>query len=416
MKNLHKFFITLSVVFFLFGCSQNIDEFPIESNDLMDVPEINPVTRIISAEQAKAFGDLAIEAIQKQNETPATTRSQGILTSTEVLTILADNGQPALYAVNFGDEQGFMIISADKESTATMLAFNDTGRFDPETLDEDSPMAYWIEEQKDIISKGIAVGINRERESYEMWESFNGDPDVTIEIELVNLGDAGDLIPTTRGRHKDSKGLAQVSVGWEIYNNLWGQGRGYNADAPRPGVDLVGCPAVAVGILCSYHWFPSGYEYWNMPTTLNTNSSNAISRMFRDIANRMPGYSWGSNTSGATEGAIVTGLRSLGYSNAVSGAYNFNTVYNNIKDRKPVLLGGFSNNVGHIWVADGYWEQVWKVTRKFLGIKVKTWYEYQDHFYMNWGWNGSSNAWVDQESWPTYNSNRRMWYNLNPVR
>ena len=162
MKNLHKFFITLSVVFFLFGCSQNIDEFPIESNDLMDVPEINPVTRIISAEQAKAFGDLAIEAIQKQNETPATTRSQGILTSTEVLTILADNGQPALYAVNFGDEQGFMIISADKESTATMLAFNDTGRFDPETLDEDSPMAYWIEEQKDIISKGIAVGINRE--------------------------------------------------------------------------------------------------------------------------------------------------------------------------------------------------------------------------------------------------------------
>lgn len=215
-------------------------------------------------------------------------------------------------------------------------------------------------------------------------------------------------------------GLTPIGPSSTIQYCVWGQANGYNADAKRPNIDLAGCPAVAVGLLCKTWKYPSdrGFDYAAMPNSLApTTDSNPISRMFRDIADVIPGYSWGtaaSGGSGASQAGILTGLKTLGYNSAKSTSYDFNTVYSNIEDWYPVLLGGFTNTGGHIWIADGYSETKWKVTRKFLGITVKTWYEYSDHIYMNWGWYGSSNGWIDQESWPSYNNSRIMWYDLFP--
>jgi hypothetical protein len=161
-----------------------------------------------------------------------------------------------------------------------------------------------------------------------------------------------------------------------------------------------------------------------MPTSLNTSSTNAISQMFRDIANKIPGYSWSTSGSGATPSNILTGLKKVGYSKAKMKSYDAWTAYSNIRDWYPILLGAYQGYYygGHIWIADGYYEQVWKYTKtkKILGFTVSTttWYEYMDTFYMNWGWNGNGNGWVDQENWSssqgTFNVDPKLFYDLYP--
>lgn len=398
------------VLMLLAGCSNDTD---LSGNqDLnLNVPETTPTSRVVSMDQIQAYANKTFVAIQDK-ETGMDTRSSASANSVKIVPILRDNGDPVLYAVNFGDDEGFMLLSADKESANTMIAFNTSGKLDLYEMDPNSPMGLMIEEQKAKISSDIDEGIHYDTQSYEMWEYLGAISDVEIEIEMII-----DIDETakTRGTHKGSWGLTQIGPWSTVSGCTWGQANGYNADSPIPNYHLAGCPAVAIGLLCKVWRYPSKYDYSNMPNSLpNTTQSNAISKMFRDIANNIPGYSWGVNASGALETPIVTGLKSLGYSSAKSDAYNFNTVYNNINNWYPVLLGGFSGNNGHIWIADGYAEIKWKVTKKFLGITIDSWYEYSDNFYMNWGWYGTSNGWVDQASWPTYNGNRRMWYDLMP--
>lgn len=159
-----------------------------------------------------------------------------------------------------------------------------------------------------------------------------------------------------------------------------------------------------------------------MPTTLNTTASNAISQMFRDIANKIPGYIWGTTSSGAPNiSSVRTGLHNVGYSQAKYIQYDFLTAYNSIADWYPVLLVGYQQyGGGHIWIADGYYEQTWQYTKKkkILGITVstETWLEYMDTFYMNWGWDGNGNGWVDQEDWSSggFNYSKYVFYYLYP--
>jgi hypothetical protein len=408
------FLIVISLVLILFSsCSEDLSNSDLQSNG--NAPEISPTTRVVSEEQALIFAGKMFAAIQAK-ETPQT-RSTESTQSCEIETIINKDNVPVMYVVNFGSDQGYMLLSADKESKSSLIAFDIKGKLDLDEMNPNSPMGLMIDEQREKITKDIDKKINVDDEKYSMWESLGKESDgEEIEIELI----VDNAATTTKGTHKGSWGLTPIGPWGTVQNCLWGQANGYNANALHPNSDLAGCPAVAVGLLCRVWSYPSnrGFEYAAMPNSLApTTASNPISRMFRAIADVIPGYSWGtaaSGGSGASEAGILTGLRTLGYNSAKSGAYDFNTVYANIDDWYPVLLGGFSSADGHIWIADGYSETTWKVTRKFLGIKVKTWYEYSDHIYMNWGWYGSSNGWIDQASWPSFSNNRRMWYDLFP--
>ena len=128
--------------------------------------------------------------------------------------------------------------------------------------------------------------------------------------------------------------------------------------------------------------------------------------MFRTIGNNIPNYEWSADGSGAVAEDIVTGLKRLGYKNAKLVNYNFSRAYNDIAAGRPVLLGGFDYYAGgHIWIGDGYWEQIWRAKRTRYG-RTSYYYVYQDTIYMNWGWDGDDNAWVDQASWPYFGSSR----------
>ncbi|HCC51955.1 MAG TPA: hypothetical protein DEQ30_07790 [Porphyromonadaceae bacterium] len=155
----------------------------------------------------------------------------------------------------------------------------------------------------------------------------------------------------------------------------------------------------------------------------------------------MPNYNWGTSQdrpSGATPDDVLTGLRDIGFKKAQMVSYNFETLYNNLSFKgynyfgqettyyRGILVGAFANYPyvgGHIWFCDGYYEQSYTVKKKLLGIVIKTWTEYDDRLYMNWGAGSSGgNGWycATDDVWTSLDhpdvplkSNCKIYTNLN---
>jgi hypothetical protein len=430
MKKLIYLLIACTVLWS--GCTEDA----LQTEDIKSSNEVTGkiTSRVVSSEQAKAFAEKAIGAIQEKGDTVVIKNS--VLRSVEkVQSVKSSDGTTVLYIVNFTDEQGFMVLSADKEAQNPMLSFDTKRNFELEKIEEGSTVWAWLEAEKLKISENLKSGIHADNQGYQLWEYIianevkdeNGEVStIEVTVEIANIDEANNSKGAQlRATHPNKRGWYTISPWYNVSRNLWGQGPGYSANAPSPNNHLVGCPAVAIGLLCKTWSYPSGYNYSAMPTTLNTKASNAISQMFRDIANKIPNYTWGTSSSGATPSNILIGLKNVGYTQAKMMNYDFTTAYNSIRDWYPVLLGAYQGSWGggHIWIADGYYEQTWKYTRtkKILGITIstKTWYEYMDTFYMNWGWNGTGNGWVDQENWNSgsngsFNYSRKLYYDLYP--
>lgn len=424
MKKLSNLLLVLMATFAFVACNKHEDLIPIqpETQEHQTSESATSTLRSITQDQASDFAQKVYNAI-KQSKRPG---KKDLNSSSEVFAPMAEatvasvlpiskNGTNVIYIVNFGVSNGYMVISADKATKWAMLAFSDTGSIDNlQQLNENNPFKLWLDQKSQETYERLQQPIPISKRSLEFWNALgrNAEKDTEIDIEFVGEDEFRVNSEGLRGTHKDSKGLPYIGVYSFISDCVWGQGQGYNADAKVPNA-LAGCPAVAIGILCCTIHFPNKYPYSEMPIKVETASSNPVSRMLRDIADHIPNYKWGVNVSGATAPNILTGLRALGFSNATYASYDFDRAYDQIKRSHPVLLAGFDSRGGHIWISDGYWEQRWKVTKKFLWWVVDTWYEYSDMLYMNWGWNGSGNGWIDQESWPHFGNSRIMFYNLH---
>lgn len=85
---------------------------------------------------------------------------------------------------------------------------------------------------------------------------------------------------------------------------------------------------------------------------------------------------------------------------------------------RGVLLSAqnMSGTSGHTWFCDGYYEQGYEVVKKFLGIVIKRWYEYDDRLYMNWGGGPTGgNGWYSamDDVWTSIEGNGDKDYKLN---
>ncbi len=340
----------------------------------------------------------------------------------DVQYIISESNDTLIYVVNFGNNEGFMLMSGDRGSFP-IIAFVDSGKIDVKSIDKTTAFGRWIEEKKNEISISLKQPIDTSNVNYKLWEGVDNDS-CTVSIELTKTLPSK-LLPTSgiqkaTGTRTYSTGKATVYP-YTGSTYQWGQGTGYNFNAPVLDA-FAGCPAVAVGLLCVDYWYPYQYGYMYMPSTVSVNQQNAISLMFRDIGNQIPGYTWSIRGSGAQPLDILTGIKALGYKNAEFRNYDFEIAYQNLSQDRPVLFGAIDPNPytggGHIWFCDGYYEMSWKITKttKFLWwkTKVETWYEYSDYLYMNWGWSGDGNGWYECNDWKNYTSEKSMYVNLYP--
>lgn len=419
MKNT---FLLLMSVLILFSCSSNdVVEDVHSSNGTVHQGQTSVQ---LSLKQAKAYASLFSKGF-KGTDAEATTRAASLPTPTiKNVEFLIEGKDTLLYAINYSNNRGYVILSG-ANNAFPIIGHANSGTVELNNIDKNTPFATVIEAYKKQVKAALEDKTATQSEYYQNWKDLGKDG-YEYEVELINSA------PATRGRRKESSGKTTIypCTGKDL--DRWCQKGGFNYYAENK--ILIGCPAIAIGMLMydtdnridgNYQNTIPYFYLLEREGVVNAKDSTLLAKKLRYIADKIPNYHWATNLehdgSGASDNDILQGLHNLGYTKAECKPYNFEELYKNLQfkgynyfgqettmHRGVLIAAGVPySNAGHIWFCDGYYEQGYKVKRKFLGIKVKSWNEYEDCLYMNWGWGTDSRTNINYNGW--YTANDDVW-------
>ncbi len=415
---MNKFILSVAVVLLL-SYTACIEENDFDSQPLnyeQNNSDVN--SRQVTQDQALKFAEMFDASVAKS----LSLSKSKVLPRTicDVQYVISDNNDTLVYILNYADSRGYLLLSADKNSFP-ILAVSDTGNINLQDKDTLSSFYHWLDDVSTRITSDLSCPLDSFADN-NLWNDIDNE-DCIITMELDTETSISKKKKTTS--EYDATLFDYHKTTGSIYK--WGQGEGYNYYSPRDddgNLCLVGCPAVAIGLVCKANAWPYNYRYHLMPPNLiNSNEYNSIAIMFRDIAEHIPNYFWGAKLSGTkSEDDIVTGLKRIGYTDAKVSSFNISLAYNEIKNGNPILLSAYQSNLrsGHVWYCDGYKSVRYKfVKSKRNGKKIiNEWYETYDYLLMNWGWNGDCDAWYryDTNCWASnLNYNRSIFTGLHKV-
>ena len=338
---------------------------------------------------------------------------------------IVENGDTLMYAVNYDNDKGFVIISG-ANNNFPIIAHSSIGNINLNEISQDNPLSLTIEVYKEMAKKSLSDTSAVHSTYFDDWKDL-GKKGYEYEIELSDNEPAPEILMTRSSRRRSSSGKKAVYPYTGKMLNNWCQKGGYNFYATNKYP--IGCPAIAIGMLMydssqrvlgnMQSTFPE-FSYTDNSDLRNITTGTQLAKKLRQIADSIPGYLFGPNGSGANPDEILVGLHKLGYKKAQLVSYDFEKLYENLQFKgvdyfgkeitfnRGVLLGAYGNDAGHIWFCDGYYEQSYTVKKKFLGIKVRSWQEYDDRIYMNWGWGpDGGNGWycaTDNSVWSSLNN------------
>ncbi len=319
------------------------------------------------------------------------------------------------YIVNFSDDMGYAVISADRRTDA-ILAISPDGNIDPEA---------------DIDNLGLSVFFaNAEAMYEEQIASAEAEEKALLDEALAKMNKGNDL--ATR-----SSGFSVKNGNWEVVNKVnplvtvrWGQRSPYNDNAPliNGKKAAAGCVATAIAQVMSYHRYPTYYN-WN---EINKNKYHyeyeyvydpahpLIASLFRTIGDNVK-MNWGV-ASGAWVYDASTHFQRMGYENTGSySGYDFERIINSTMNGIPVIMSGYATKEtytyrrwflgkkrtgtrydgGHAWVIDGYLNRKRKVELLNGNTVFYSYYQYEQLVHCNWGWNGIDNGYYNNAAFDT---------------
>lgn len=422
-----KILLFLFCATFLFSCS---DQEMLDSEKLSQKQETNSSSSVqLSLTQAKAYAGLFHKQLDEKSS--LTTRSSAYQEpSIQSIDFLIDGKDTLLYAINYAGNNGYILLAGSNNSFP-IIAHSNTGNIDLYNIEENNPLSLVIKSYKSKIKKELS-STTIPSDYFEEWKDL-GKKGFDYEVEPTN----NEPLPqtATRARRKNSSGKKSIYPYTGRDLDYWCQEGGYNyyADHQYP----IGCPAIAIGMLMydtstrplgnSQSTYPSFYS--SDKVDVKSKKETSLAKKLRQIADSIPNYDYKPSGSGASPDNILIGLHKLGYKKAQLVNYDFETLYKNLsfngkdyfgKDDvfyRGVLIGANrSDGGGHIWFCDGYYEQSYTVKKKFLGIKIKSWTEYDDRLYMNWGWGpNKGNGWycATDDIWTSLD-NKSQYFNFLP--
>ena len=129
--------------------------------------------------------DLIRNAAEQFDLKQAVTRSgKGEREIREIVPINGDNGEPAMYVVNYADNKGWVIVSASTDY-APILAHSDEGNFEVSNI-EGNAIEVWVDETKSVIET-MKTAADKEDGSFLDYNStFNYNRQDIINIYPTN--------------------------------------------------------------------------------------------------------------------------------------------------------------------------------------------------------------------------------------
>jgi hypothetical protein len=294
------------------------------------------------------------------------------------------------YAVNFANDEGFALVSADRRLPDEVLVNVDHGSF-PESDIENPGFA--------LMMVGAENYARREIAKYERWRDSM--EVVMAERHVVTGGDSG---PETRRikypdkyEERRTPGLPITTYGpWSTTSRItpmvpveWGQTAPFNSKASQMEGKQVytGCVATATIQLMAYWQKPSVFhgQTINWLTTRSFRTASAMSNAPANIRNSLADLFWnfgedvgmdwgeiGSDGSGAESQDGIDVLNAHGFTTTSKQNYNYSPVLNSLNNSRPVYMRGNSHKTehkflginwwstykkGHAWLIDGYLRQ-----------------------------------------------------------
>ena len=287
-----------------------------------------------------------------------------------------------LYLVNYADDQGFALLSADWR-TKPVYAFSEEGELNLADT---------------TVNKGLALFMENAKADYEDAVSVTGNPkgpffpNDSIDIYHPNI----DIDDYQREVTKDVKPLLKKN------SRLWKQGYPFNIYCPVKNGERcpVGCVAIAVALLCSEREAPSSFDgislNWSAINQVDpyTNIPPAMVNFFNFL--RSLGKSQYLDmhyNPGASSSNIDNARRTLsnGMGFTLSATEDFHGYI--FKDHYPVYIRAKkSEGVGHAWVIDGGYG--YKITSTMY-VDGYASYNFE---HCVWGWAGKDNGYYSWSS------------------
>ncbi len=312
-----------------------------------------------------------------------------------------------VYIVNFGDNQGFVVVSGESGAVSEILGYCDHGSFDI----DNAPVQFLdlLKEYSDGIDSlrnDPSLARTRPRriggveDSWGYTPSYLGnmivEPLLTAkwnQISPYNMLTPGQCytgcVPTAVAQvmyywkwPKQSKG--QIYVGWSQENgNIYEDFSGHVYDWDN--------------MLDYYGWsYGMSSEY----ISYNNTQATAVAYLMADIGKAMATLYCQPNGS-PTGWASNALIENFGYEPGIESVYGATLA--NVKAalkaeldaKRPVLYAGYpEEGDGHAMVCDGYTSN--------------------DYFHFNYGWGGQTNGFYRLSSVPLYINNVDMWINVRP--
>lgn len=341
------------------GCAQNSPESPVR-NDVKCSPYSRSLEEGLKAADvlfSKMSGD-ATRSVSRQ------------VKSVEVInrSTRSDSPESAFYIVNYEDNSGFALLSADKR-LEPVFGISEEGQLSLSDTISNKPLAWYIRKIEKVAD--------------EVVSSVNAP--VTEGMDTVITPKEPDLV---------------VVISWPLIDSRWNksilakfhQRSPYNkycftADGKQA---LVGCGPLAAGTVMGFYEWPESYKGYTFDWAAMKADGNhdGWARLFGWIGG--PGNMnamYGEDATGTYEHMFIPMFRNFGYKDMHNVDFTIEGANSELKNGKPLVVSGYDDgkSAGHAWIIDGA-----QYIEKSLTVETPRSRTY--YYHCVWGWGGKNNG------------------------
>ena len=302
-------------------------------------------------------------------------RAKGMKALTLAYTLnIKDTNQPALYAFNIGDGNGFVIASGD-DIAEPVLGYSDTGAIDPNNIPDN--VKAWFDNYAKEISKAQA---NVKTSSAKAPAKARSTVNALVKAKWSQHAPYNDQCIFNNKRCLTgcvATAIAQIMHYWATVGK---GGKTFKCGCTALPGYITPTEGYTVGALKAVTTFDWANMPENTPTTTTTNA--AVAKLIRYCAQASE-MDFREGSSAAYVAKAVEGMKyNFGYNFGIRHIFAKNytnnewddIIYNEVANGRPVFVSGYSNGGGHAFVCDGYNSSLSK-------------------FHFNWGWAGYLDGW-----------------------